>query len=264
MQESKPLRSGDEIKFFEALEDKKIIHSSLEELKNVLKWVMIKVGLRSANFPNEEEKGILIDHILKEYGGHTCQEIKTAFEMAMAGKLEDINLKNELVTVNPNCYENFSCLYFSSIMNPYRVWAARVYNLLPRQEFKQLVNKGDVTDEEMQEWFDDWKIKIKTIENPMLIPPSFYRWLEEKGLLILTKDQKLEYLTSHAVHVRQFNLSESAKSEGEHGESKKILTAFTKMREGGVFEGEEVPRLKELAKKIAVFDYLKKLSIEND
>ena len=58
-QELRQLKTGEEIKFCEALEGRKIINSSLDELKNVLKFCMIKIGLRSASFPAEEEKAVL-------------------------------------------------------------------------------------------------------------------------------------------------------------------------------------------------------------
>ena len=86
-----------------------------EDLKQALRFVMLKVGLRAANLPNDEERQILIDHISKYYGNHTPEEIKYAFDLALTDKLE---LDAKEVT----CYENFSCLYFSTIMNAYRKW----------------------------------------------------------------------------------------------------------------------------------------------
>ena len=86
-----------------------------EDLKQALRLVMLKVGLRAANLPNDEERQVLIDHVLKYYGNHTPEEIKYAFDLALTDKLE---LEKSEVT----CYENFSCLYFSTIMNAYRKW----------------------------------------------------------------------------------------------------------------------------------------------
>lgn len=90
--------------------------SDLEPLKQALRYSMLLVGLRANNLPNEHEKAILIGYILKNYGGHTADEIKLAFEMAVTG---DLGLSTDEV----KCYENFSCLYFSTIMNAYRKWA---------------------------------------------------------------------------------------------------------------------------------------------
>jgi len=88
--------------------------TELEPLKQALRYVMLLVGIRAKNLPGEAEKQILLTHIAKNYGGHTAAEIRLAFEMAIAGKLE---------VEDVSCYENFSPLYFSTIMNAYREWA---------------------------------------------------------------------------------------------------------------------------------------------
>lgn len=93
-----------------------------EDLKQALRLVMLKVGLRAANLPNDEERQVLIDHALKYYGNHTPEEIKYAFDLAITDKLD-------LEAKDVTCYENFSCLYFSTIMNAYRKWI--------NNEFKQ-------------------------------------------------------------------------------------------------------------------------------
>lgn len=85
-----------------------------EPIKQALRYAVVLVGLRAANFPNDEEKRVLIEYIQNYYGGHTAAEIKLAFEMAVAGKLN---------VEQVSCYENFTPLYFSSIMNAYREWA---------------------------------------------------------------------------------------------------------------------------------------------
>ena len=104
-QESTPSKTG------------KIKESTVDELKQALRYVMLKVGIRAANLPTDEERDILLEHIFKHYGGHTPEEIKLAFDLAITDKLE---LEMKDVT----CYENFSCLYFSTIMNAYRNWFA--------------------------------------------------------------------------------------------------------------------------------------------
>lgn len=239
---------GDELGLLTALENIKINKSSVEEIKQVLRLTLIKIGLRSQNWPSDEEKLVLIEHIIKNYGTHTCEEIKLAFDMAIAGRLD----------VEVNCYENFSCLYFSNIMNAYRSWANEAYRHLPEKNNIEIENVSrETSDEEMEGWISDWRKEVKTLINPSLIPPFFYSWLEKKGKLELSKDQKHEYM-EQAVSVRQFNLSEQAKSEGVHGEGQKTLNEFNLMRNDGIFKGYEVERLKEMAKKIAVFDYLKK------
>lgn len=119
-QESNALKSGDQ-KFAIALAEPKIRQASEETLKAVLKYVMVLVGLRAQNYPDDIEKQILLNFILEHYGGHTTAEIKLAFEMAITRKLD----------VDAKCYENFSIAYFASIMEAYRDWAKEQIKQLP-------------------------------------------------------------------------------------------------------------------------------------
>lgn len=99
-----------------ALGGKKIVDASMEELNQLFRRCILKVGIRAANFPSKEETAVLYAHIVKNYGVHTTAEIDLAFEMAITGKLD--------VDVNP--YENFSCTYVSKIINAFRSWASQV------------------------------------------------------------------------------------------------------------------------------------------
>lgn len=99
-----------------------LVKNDTDGIQKVLKYVMLLVGIRSNNLPDELEKTVLINFIQSNYGGHTIAEIRLAFELAINGQLDIEDVK---------CYENFSVLYFSTIMNSYRRWAA--------QEFKQVV-----------------------------------------------------------------------------------------------------------------------------
>lgn len=80
-----------------------------EEIKQVLRYSMLLVGLRSNNMPSEEEKFVLLNFIRTNFGNQTPEEIRLAFELAMAGKFN----------VDVKCYENFSCEYFGRIMKAY-------------------------------------------------------------------------------------------------------------------------------------------------
>lgn len=101
-----------------AVKDCKIASlGSIEPLEQALRYVMVLVGIRSANLPEKAEKAVLINFIKTNYGGHTPAEVRLAFEMAVGGRLN----------CDPVPYENFSVLYFCSVMNAYRLWAAQEY-----------------------------------------------------------------------------------------------------------------------------------------
>lgn len=248
--EKLPQENFDGAKLYKAVENKKIIHSNLGELKSVLRNVMMKVGLRGDNWPTEIEKGLLIDFILKNYSGHTCEEITLAFEMALTGKL---NLDEKEIP----CYENFSCMYFAKIMNAYREWAKLEINHKPKIEMNVIEDgKKGLSDDEMEIWVNQWFDFVKYVSSPVLIPDLFYDWLVKRGRISLSGAEKDELL-NRATSVRVSNLTEQVKSEGNHGKGKILLEKFNEMNQSGMITGSEVRVLKTIAKKIAVMEYLK-------
>lgn len=100
-----------------------------EDIKQVLRYSMLLVGLRANNMPTNEEKFILINFIKSNFGNQTPEEIRIAFEMAVAGKF-NTDIKS---------YENFSCEYFGRIMNAYLDFARQEIKNLPKpiEEMKE-------------------------------------------------------------------------------------------------------------------------------
>lgn len=94
------------------------------EIAALLIYLYRLVGLRRENFPSETETDDLTAYIVENYSGHTVDEIKLAFKMAVAGKLD-------LEPRDVKCYENFSIIYFAQIMTSYRVWASKQAAQLP-------------------------------------------------------------------------------------------------------------------------------------
>ena len=110
-QEWKPLKTGnaeaDIIMQARSTQTLRLRHE--EDLKQVLRYSMVLVGLRGNNMPTEEEKFVLINFIKTNFGNLTPEEIKLAFEWAVSGKLG----------IDAKCYENFSCEYFGRIAKAY-------------------------------------------------------------------------------------------------------------------------------------------------
>lgn len=103
--------TDEENKLILAIKEKRLINATEDELKQCLRFIYVLIGLK--NIPGGELKIFLHEFIRQNYGGHTAAEIRLAFEMAITGKLD----------VDPVCYENFSPLYFASIMNAFRSWS---------------------------------------------------------------------------------------------------------------------------------------------
>jgi hypothetical protein len=171
--------TGGDQKFVESIRSKKIADCEPQELIIPLKWIMTKIGIRDQNLPSERQTVVLIDHIKQNFGGNHIQEIVLAFEMAIRGEL-DIDEKEV------NAYENFSCLYFSRVMNSYRRWAIQEYRqyektIVPESkqiEYKQdVIHWGALIEQEYQHFLSFGSEKSK------LWPAEFYQQLEQDGFI---------------------------------------------------------------------------------
>jgi hypothetical protein len=243
--EWKPCVTGDEDAFTKALQQRPINKSTVDELKQVLKLVMIKVGIRANNLPNDVEKGVLIEHIITNYGNHTPLEIKLAFDMAISGKLD---LEEKEVTA----YENFSCLYFSKIMNAYRVWARQTHSQLKKDYPKMIEEKLTLDDEEKAEWMMEWK-QMEDI-NFELIPLIFYDWMADKNLIKLSGKEKWVYTEKATTQIKAqlFNDISTCKTNDAYV----AFNKFENMEKNG-FTGELKGRILNRAKRLIIYDYLK-------
>ena len=173
--EPKPLNVG---KDFQVARKSALIKDTHEaDISVVLKYIMLKVGMRAQNLPSKEEKEIIVSHIYQHYPGNTIGEIRLAFDMAITGSL---NLKQDDV----KCYENFSCAYFSSIMNAYLEWA--------KEEFKQTQKEDPppiviLSDEELDNLHRSW-----TEEFYQQIKSGIVKEIPDYTRAILTKDKLIE------------------------------------------------------------------------
>lgn len=122
--ESKRPKTSEEAKFELAISKPRLINEPVETLKESLRQIFFLIGLREEQIPADEEKGFLIQYITENYGGHTADELNLAFKMAIQGKLK-IDYKDV------KCYGIFSPIYFTGIMDAYRVWAEEQIRLLP-------------------------------------------------------------------------------------------------------------------------------------
>jgi hypothetical protein len=246
-QESTQLKTGEEEQFLDALRSAPVRKAHLDLIKEVLRYAMVKVGLRSQNWPQDEEKALLLTHIQQEYGNHTVAEIRLAFDLAIAGKLE--LLQGESV----NCYENFSCLYFSSIMNAYRRWAVQAHRQIVKPAMIE-PPKEDLSDTAMQDWVNSLKQTKPSVD---FMPEMLYDWLIKKKILTPTKKEKWESLARAAAY-RQYQLYTQLQ---ERPNDKDLLNAylqFIKMKDKGEIIGDEAKKVMALAKKIITHDYILK------
>ena len=188
LQDLKP--STNESRFVTAVKEPKIKDCDINNFKGILRACILKVGIRSQNLPSPEEWAVLQSHALLNYGNHTCAEISLAFDMAITGKLD----------VEVNAYESFSCLYFSNIMNAYRVWANQVafYKEREVKPEQKLLNAPPMTDDEIIALATEvWN----TTKNFAFLPVKAYGALGRKGKLNFTDEEKAQIRNQAKAHV---------------------------------------------------------------
>jgi hypothetical protein len=125
LQEWKPCVTGNALaeQLMQASNGQTLRVSDENDLKQVLRYSMLLVGLRANNMPTEEEKFVLINFIKTNFANITIAQIKLAFDMAVAGKLQ----------VDAKCYENFSCEFFGRIMAKYLEFSAEETRIISQR-----------------------------------------------------------------------------------------------------------------------------------
>lgn len=247
MQELKKRNSGEPELLACAIRDKPLSVCSLEEITQCFRYVMMKLGLRSQNWPSEIERALITQHLLHEYGAHTLEEIRLAFDMAICRRLD----------VDPNCYENFSCEYISRVMGAYRKWAAQEVRELPTPPPPPAKVQEDLSEQSMQDWLQAIVRRVKGAEITFeYMPPMLYAYLDRRGEIVATKEEKREYLQKAAAW-RSVEL-QKAWEKNSSTDNYRALQSFRAMREQGYFQGAEIDRVKLLAKKLLFFDHVLK------
>lgn len=209
---------------------------------------MIKIGLRGENFPTDEGKEVLHAHILENYGGHTHEEIKLAFNLAITGKLEFPEKQSA------EHYQNFSCEYFSRIMSAYRVWAAKTYKAVvkPKLPEPEKENLNDVT---MQTWWNDYSRQVRHENLPYkFMSLQLYKWAEEKGLIKnsgLKKSEFFKLAVTKKIEALQLEIKTNNSAS-----LKKELEDYIRMKNFSLVEALYVNVVTENAKRLMMHEMM--------
>lgn len=234
-------------KFITALSSKQISQCAHEEIKEPLRLAMIKVGLRAQNWPNDIEKLVLVEHTQTHFGRNKISEIVLAFDLAIAGQLD-------LPVDEVKCYENFSCLYFSTIMNSFIRWATQEYRQIeqfvsnPKDEEKYY--QGTRTTVHWGYYIDEAYIHFLSFKDEQWqkFPSMFYTQLESDGLI------ERDYWRAFMVGVRKWALKDLVAEKIKLINGKNYLQGERKE----AAESIRITNLKEVEKKILEYETGKK------
>jgi hypothetical protein len=223
--------------FSEAIRGEKIAKSQPEDISSALRYAMMLVGIRAANGPTQVEFDFIKIYLVKNFGRHTPDEIRLAFDLAVSNKLE-------LGESGAKCYENFSCEYVGRIMSAYRVWAENEYKNLPATVKEPIALLG--YDPPRIDWQVEWveivhEAKAGRIDKVIIMTP-LYDWLVEHGYLSLTGPEKR-------------TLYNSARSS--------LITELNEVKQTGKLSYEQDQKLSNLLAENWIKDESLKVSLQN-
>lgn len=114
---------------------------------------------------------------------------------------------------------------------------------------------NDLSNETMADWLKDLADQVRRGERePESMPLSVYSWLDNIGRIPLTADDKRAYLVL-AADRRLGQLIAAVECDNSEA-NRRQLRDFAGMRRRGEFTGSCVEQLKDLAKKMILFDML--------
>jgi hypothetical protein len=184
---------------------------------------------------------MLCSYLLSNYSQKTLDELYLAFDLAVKDQLE-YDLK---------VYDAFTIPILNGVMGAYKKW---IYNeSLKVQKPAELPPILQVTHEDKIKECDEWEQK-KDIKLS-LIPLYLYDWFVVTGRIDLTNEEK-KVIYQKAAEYRLSQLQNETELDRTNRHEYK---SFNQLLIDGIqnIKGVEQDRLRNLAKKIAVFEYLK-------
>jgi hypothetical protein len=225
------------------LDSKRIGQSTAPEMMATLVKIYMLIGLRQQNYPSDVETKMLCSYLLSNYSQKTLDELYLAFDLAVKDQLE-YDLK---------VYDAFTIPILNGVMGAYKKW---IYNeSLKVQKPAALPPILQVTHEDKIKECDEWEQK-KDIKLS-LIPLYLYDWFVVTGRIDLTNEEK-KVIYNKAAEYRLSQLQNETELDRTNRHEYK---SFNQLLIDGIqnIKGVEQDRLRNLAKKIAVFEYLKNI-----
>jgi hypothetical protein len=223
-------------KFLESLgKGRRLNEISLQEAKGILTGFAALMGIPANNLPAEEIMMATIQGLVRNFGSMYEGEVRTAFEMAITGKVEV-----------EGHYQSLSLKYICNVLNAYRV---KVNSAMRYYDRHRIEPPHEDLKADWSETLDD------LAKDPnMIIPVAIYDWMIEKGIINPSKEEKVQGMKDAERKIRedlQALVTMGKASSDEVRDLEKIR--------GGYVKGDRIHhRVANEAKKILVKSYLLK------
>lgn len=220
-----------------------------EEIKQAIRYAMLLVGISEQRIKDYSnlEKQILINYIRKHFPGHTCDEIRLAFEKAIAGEL-NIEMKDV------KAYNNFSVLYFGSIMRAYREWAKVEMNegqvpQVDRTEAPAAILSPEEQVAHDKESYEFWKTEILGGLNVDFIPSDVFGLITRVDNITPSAAGTMKALLKAQGHILSRITSEKAIVDEEKKPARyRELVELSEKINGEIEVWQEIPVIQKTAK----------------
>lgn len=196
------------------------------------------VGIKTENFPDREESLLIIRSLNRMFPNTTDEELKTAFELVGAGKLD-----------TDEHYQHFNFKYISAIINSY----ARAINEASKYVQHKAIEEKPLFEQEV-DWTDTINYLIDEAVNKndnLLIPLELYQWCIDKGIIVATKQMKANAMNlAHKKYYVEVTKRWTVRPNS-------VDRAELYSLERGYKKGDQIyDRVANLAKKLIVKDYI--------
>lgn len=207
---------------------KKLSECNSAEICQALAYCMVLIGLRAENYPSKPEQLIMVNYLLKYFPYTTTEDIRLAFECAVAGKLD-------LLQSDIKHYENFSCLYLATILRAYKKYFNEVMAEYDRKPVLRALppvgfDNVSIVDMHYQEFLSD-QLNIHTISSRV-----FEIAVEKCGLTVF-EDEYDQFLNQAKLQISDLNVFATALNNTDVESRAQVLCLiawFQKLKEKGI------------------------------
>lgn len=143
------------------------------------------------------------------------------------------------------------------VMSPYLTKRVELSQIEEQKKTPRMLEEGKLSNITNQDWFNDTKSQVKnkklTVE---FVPLELYEWAIKEQIINPSVQEKWDYFLQ-AINIRQAKLYADLMLDGSNKEAIRLYTEFMNMKTAQCFEGDELLRLRNTAKKLILFDYYK-------
>lgn len=159
----------------------------VETVGKVAKGIIIDIGIKSTDLKYEVYR--FLEILKKYYSGLTITEVKTAFELAMVGALDEYLPKDKHGNADRNHYQSFSLDYITKILKAFeayknKVWFKAVKSLPEPERVFSEEEKAEAMEGVKQDILEKFEqFKNEGILSDFLAPSLVVNVLHEKGII---------------------------------------------------------------------------------